>query len=74
MLYKSEQIHHTANTASSKGLLVLLLVFINGIILKIAFVQNPNWYNALYITLPLLFAAILFKQKKDNGVRPFPKE
>ena len=44
--------------------LLLLLVFINTIVLKVAFVDNENWYKALFVTLPLLFVCFAFNTIK----------
>jgi hypothetical protein len=47
----------------------LLLVFLNTLILKIAFIQNEKMYAALVITLPLLLLAIYYlSQKKENEI------
>lgn len=50
------------------GTVVLVLVFVNALILKTAFIQNNSLYNALFITLPLLLLAI-YDVKRDKKVR-----
>jgi hypothetical protein len=44
---------------------ILLLVFLNALIIKVAFIRNESWYWALVVTLPLLLLATyhLFVEK-----------
>jgi hypothetical protein len=50
--------------------MIILLVFLNALILKFAFISNENWYWSLIITLPLLLVIIVdIHQKKHNIVR-----
>lgn len=45
--------------------LVVILIFLNTVILKTAFIVNENWYWALVITVPLLvIASYTSRQKK----------
>lgn len=58
---------HKEKNISVSGTTMVLLVFINALILKIAFIQNENWYAALVITLPLLLITIYYlSRKKEN--------
>ena len=38
--------------------IILLLVFLNAFILKVAFIRNESWYFGLIVTFPLLLVAI----------------
>ncbi|GEO07812.1 hypothetical protein [Segetibacter aerophilus] len=53
---------------------LLVLVFINAIILKTAFVHNPKLYPVLFITLPLLVVTSLFRKQKKRVVLDQSKE
>ena len=53
------------NTSVS-GITMLLLVFLNALIIKNAFIQDEKWYIALVITLPLLLVAVLFNRQKKH--------
>jgi hypothetical protein len=57
------------NQASVAGGILLILVFLNAVILKTAFIKNENWYIALLITLPLALAAgiKLYAEKKVSS-------
>jgi hypothetical protein len=55
---------HKENHVPISGIIILLLVYLNAFILKMAFIQNKNWYEALIITLPLLIVAVY-----DNRAR-----
>jgi hypothetical protein len=57
MLNKEKQV-------SASAIIILLLVFINALILKLAFVKNETLYMALIITLPLLFIVAYFEREK----------
>lgn len=58
---------------SVSGTIILVLVFINAFILKIAFIENESLYIALVITLPLLFIAIYDVQQKRHALlRNYP--
>lgn len=54
-------------STSVSGTMILLLVFLNALIIKIAFIQNEKWYIALVITLPLLLVAVLFNRQKKHA-------
>jgi glutamate synthase domain-containing protein 2 len=59
--------------SSPSATIILLLVLINALILKVAFVDNSNWYWLMIITLPLLLVAIYdIQQKKHVVLRNFP--
>lgn len=45
---------------------MLLLVFVNALILKIAFIQSEKWYVLLVITPPLLIAVMYNRHKKPS--------
>ncbi len=54
------------------GTIVLLLVFVNALIMKSAFIENSSLYNSLYITIPLLIIAIYdFRRDKKVIVKNF---
>ncbi|WP_018614659.1 hypothetical protein [Segetibacter koreensis] len=53
------------------GTIILLLVFINAFILKIAFIQNEKWYATLVITLPLLLIAIYNVIRRHGALRKY---
>ena len=58
---------------STSRIIISLLVFINVIIIKAAFVNNPNWYWALTLSIPpLLLAIINVRQKNHALLRNFP--
>jgi glutamate synthase domain-containing protein 2 len=64
---------HKEKYVSVSGIIILVLVIINVLVLKIAFIQNGNWYWALIITLPLLLMAILdVHQSKHAILRNYP--
>lgn len=54
------------NLVSVSETIILLLVFTNALILKIAFTGNENWYLALIVTLPLLLIAIFYGRQKKT--------
>ena len=49
---------------STNGMAISLLVLLNTIFLKAAYVDNKQYYWALLISLPLLFMAIWDRAKK----------
>jgi len=51
---------------SITGTAILLLILLNALILKMAFIENENWYAALVITLPLLFVAVMYRKHKKH--------
>ena len=58
---------------SLSEIIISILVLINIIILKTAVVNNPNWYWAFIISLPLLIVAIInIRQKSHALLRNFP--
>ncbi len=58
---------------SASGIIILMLVFINAIVVKSAYIDNPGYYWALLITLPLLVLAIYnVTQKKHSLLRNYP--
>jgi hypothetical protein len=48
---------HNEKNISVRQNLILLLVFLNALILKVAFIWNENWYFGLIVTFPLLLVA-----------------
>lgn len=60
-------------SVSASGLIILIIVLLNAIVLKTAYINNHNYYWALIITLPLLLLAIHnIKQKKHAVLRNYP--
>jgi hypothetical protein len=58
---------------SAGGFIILLLVILNVLIMKLAFIHNEKLYWAMVVTVPLLLAAILRDhQKKQAILRNFP--
>ena len=58
---------------SASGSIIFLLVLINVIIIRSAFVNNSNWYWALAVSVPLLLLAIInVRQKSHALLRNFP--
>lgn len=47
---------------SISGYTGLILIFINAAILKHAFTVNEQWYNVLFVTLPILLLFIMHKK------------
>jgi uncharacterized protein (DUF58 family) len=68
MLHIPENNTRDNKAASTKGLFILLLVLVNTLVLKVAFVHDSSWYSALFITLPLLAAVIIFNKPKKLKV------
>jgi hypothetical protein len=54
------------NKLSVSGTIILLLIFLNAFILKIAFIHGENWYRSLVITLPLLFVTVICRKRKKH--------
>lgn len=50
-----------SKSASARGMIVTILIFLNVIVLKSAFVINDKWYWALLLTIPLLLGAMKLK-------------
>jgi glutamate synthase domain-containing protein 2 len=62
-----------AKRPTLSGTIIFLLVFINALVLKIAFVDNGYWYWVMFVTLPLLLIAIYdVRQKKHAVLRNYP--
>jgi hypothetical protein len=51
---------------SVRGAVVLLLLILNAVILKVAFIENSKWYLLLIVTLPLLITALYYKGQKKQ--------
>jgi predicted membrane protein len=58
---------HKEQNNSVGDIIMLLLVFLNAFILKIAFIQNEKWYPALIITFPLLLITIYLNKKREQN-------
>jgi hypothetical protein len=55
------------------NIIVLLLLLINGIIVRTAYIGNSNWYWVLLIFVPLLLLAIFtIRQKGRYRLLHFP--
>ncbi|MBL0337436.1 MAG: FMN-binding glutamate synthase family protein [Chitinophagaceae bacterium] len=60
-------------SVSASGVIILIIVLLNAIILKTAYINNADYYWALLILLPLLLLAIYnIKQKKHAVLRNYP--
>ena len=59
---------HNEKDIPVSGMIVLLLVILNVLILKVAFIKNEDWYWALVITLPMLLIAILDVRKRKHAI------
>jgi len=59
---------NTKKISVSKSLLVLLVI-LNTIIIKVAYIINSKWYMALIVTIPLLLLITLYyaRQKKQKN-------
>jgi hypothetical protein len=60
---------HNEKNISPSGMIVLLLVVLNVLILKVAFIKNENLYWALAITLPMLLVVILDMRKREHAIQ-----
>ena len=60
---------HNEKDIPVSGMIVLLLVILNVLILKVAFIKNEDWYWALVITLPMLLIAILDVRKRKDAIQ-----
>lgn len=49
---------------SVRGNVMVLFVFLTAIVLENAFIINPGWYWALFITMPVLLVVATYK---SNG-------
>lgn len=67
MLPNQKTTQQKEQETSISGSLILLLVFINAFILKIAFVSNERWYVVLFVTLPLLFVVHIYHTQKSRA-------
>ena len=54
---------------SASGIIILILVLLNVIILKTAFIQDAQIYWGLIISMPLLAIAIFDSIKKKRAIR-----
>jgi hypothetical protein len=45
--------------------IVLMLVFLNGLILKFAYLGHNRWYPVLFVTVPLLLIATMHLPKDE---------
>jgi len=51
-------------------MLAVALLLMNSVILETALVKDADWYNALWVSLPLLAVAIFYsKAKKPTGTK-----
>ncbi len=57
-------------TCSTSGIVVSIFIFLNALIVKIAFIKNENWYWWLFVTMPVLILAILDFRKKRKRHLP----
>lgn len=48
---------------SVAGLVLMVAVFLNAIILEQAFTVNAEWYNGMYISLPVFGIALMINNK-----------
>ncbi|OSZ77820.1 hypothetical protein CAP36_15790 [Chitinophagaceae bacterium IBVUCB2] len=54
------------HNVSISGMLTVALLIINAVILETAAVKNADWFNALWVSLPLLAIAIYNARKKKT--------
>jgi len=52
--------------SSAGGAMMLFLMLLTAVALEEAFVSNPNWYNVLYVTVPLLLILYLVSRRKKS--------
>lgn len=48
------------------GMFAVVLLIINAVILETALAKNADWYNALWVTLPLFVVAICLHKRKSK--------
>lgn len=53
--------------ASADGTMLLLLIFLNTLVVKTAYIQNSKWYLALFITIPLLLVTLFTQEEETNN-------
>ena len=51
---------------SANEMVMLLLIFLNAVIVKVAFVRTSNWYFALIVTVPLLLVSVYYSREKKQ--------
>jgi hypothetical protein len=49
--------------SSAAGLLLMFAVLVNAIILEQAFTVSSEWYNGMYISLPMFGFALMINNK-----------
>jgi L-asparagine transporter-like permease len=54
---------------SASGIVILLLIFLNAVVVKVAFIRNSKWYMALIVTVPLLLFALYYTTQKKQKNR-----
>lgn len=54
---------------SAGGTIMLVLIFLNAVVLKGAFIKNSKWYLVLFVTVPLLLIALyVVRQEKQKKI------
>jgi hypothetical protein len=61
----------TGQYNSAGKMFIVILNIVNIILLKLAFVRDPDWYYGFIITLPLLLIAIIdVRRSKQRAIAP----
>ncbi len=56
--------HMNTKPITISGMLAVALLLMNSVILETALIKNADWYNVLWLTLPLLAVALYHSKKK----------
>ena len=65
--------NHIKKPLSISNGVPFILLLLNVLVLKAAYIHNPNWYGVLLITVPLFLIAVAnTRQKKHALLRNFP--
>ncbi len=72
MLHRIEKVDQEVKEPSTVKLFLVLLLVINTVVLKIAFIHHEKWYSVLLISIPMLVAAIISNKRKRKVVQDQP--
>ena len=56
--------HRNQSEVSAVGIVVLFVALLNVIIIRQGFVANAEWYQLLYVTVPLLLLLLLVFRRR----------